>query len=185
MNIFLSGFLSSLSLGMITIKFYLGPLSFFIFGFVSELLLCWRYAVQRSNVLHSLGNTSHHFRAVERPLSGRRSANQSEATEHWRSPGLFRVMRFISSRNTNGPENQVVEFHGIIRKLVSRGNLVPMQRSGMQARINNCTRSTSIFVGLELNPNYDHSMFFKSPGGGGLSYEEYTGVCHVLGSYFQ
>ena len=57
--------------------------------------------------LHSLGNTSRHFRAVERPLSGRGSVDQSEATEHWRFPGLFRVMRFISSRNTNGPENQV------------------------------------------------------------------------------
>ena len=57
---------------------------------------------------HSLGNTSRHFRAVERPLSGRGSVDQSEATEHWRFPGLFRVMRFISSRNTNGPENQVV-----------------------------------------------------------------------------
>ena len=57
--------------------------------------------------LHSLGNTSRHFRAVERPLSGRGSVDQSEVTEHWRFPGLFRVMRFISSRNTNGPENQV------------------------------------------------------------------------------
>ena len=57
--------------------------------------------------LHSLGNTSRHFRAVERPLSGRGSVDQSEATEHWRFPGLFRVMRLISSRNTNGPENQV------------------------------------------------------------------------------
>ena len=57
--------------------------------------------------LHSLGNTSRHFRAVERPLSGRGSVDQSEATEHWCFPGLFRVMRFISSRNTNGPENQV------------------------------------------------------------------------------
>ena len=57
--------------------------------------------------LRSLGNTSRHFRAVERPLSGRGSVDQSEATEHWRFPGLFRVMRFISSRNTNGPENQV------------------------------------------------------------------------------
>ena len=57
--------------------------------------------------LHSLGNTSRHFRAVERPLSGRGSVDQSEATEHWRFPGLFCVMRFISSRNTNGPENQV------------------------------------------------------------------------------
>ena len=58
--------------------------------------------------LHSLGNTSRHFRAMERPLSGSGSADESEATEHWRSTGLFRVMRFISSRNTNGPENQVV-----------------------------------------------------------------------------
>ena len=66
-------------------------------------LLRWRYAVQRSNVLRSLGNTSRHFRAVERPLSGRGGADQSGATEHWRCPGLFRVMRFISSRNTNGP----------------------------------------------------------------------------------
>ena len=75
---------------------------------MSELLLHWRHAVQRSNVfLHSLGNTSRHFRAVERPLSGRGSVDQSEATEHWHFPGLFRVMRFISSRNTNGPENQV------------------------------------------------------------------------------
>ena len=91
---------------MITIKFYQAH-CFFIFGFVSELLLRWRHAVQRSNVFHSLGNTSRHFRAVERPLSGRGSVDQSEATEHWRFPGLFRVMRFISSRNTNGPENQV------------------------------------------------------------------------------
>ena len=57
--------------------------------------------------LHSLGNTLRHFRAVERPLSRRGSVDQSEATEHWRFPGLFRVMRFISSRNTNGPKNQV------------------------------------------------------------------------------
>ena len=25
----------------------------------------------------------------------------------------------------------------------------------------------------------------QSPGGGGLPYEEYMGVCHELGSYFQ
>ena len=106
MNMFLSGYLSFLSLGMITVKFYLGPLFFLIFDFVSELLR-WHHAVQRSNVLHSLGNTLRHFRAVDRPLSGCGSAEQSEATEHLRSPGLFRVMRFISSRNTNGPENQV------------------------------------------------------------------------------
>ena len=67
---------------------------------MSELLLRWRHAVQRSNVLHSLGNTSRHFRAVERPLSGRGSVDQSEATEHWHFPGLFHAMRFISSRNT-------------------------------------------------------------------------------------
>ena len=69
--------------------------------------------------LHSLGNTSRHFRAVERLLSGRGSADQSEATEHWRSPGLFRAMRFILSRNTNGSENQVEKKLNVLRKLVS------------------------------------------------------------------
>ena len=71
---------------------------------------CCYVGVMQFNVrmfLHSLGNTSRHFRAVERPLSGRGSVDQSEATEYWRFPGLFRVMWFISSRNTNGPENQV------------------------------------------------------------------------------
>ena len=75
-------------------------------------LFLWLYVdvrvIRRSiSFAFFMGNASRHFRAVERPLSGRGSVDQSEATEHWRFPGLFGVMRFISSRNTNGPENQV------------------------------------------------------------------------------
>ena len=92
---------------MITIKFYQAHCFlyfWFCVGVAAALASC---SSTFECFLHSLGNTSRHFRAVERPLSGRGSVDQLEATEHWHFPGLFRVMRFISSRNTNGPENQV------------------------------------------------------------------------------
>ena len=119
---------------------------------MSELLLCWRHAVQRSNVLHSLGNTSRHFRAVERPLSGRGSADQSEATEHWRSSGLFRVMRFILSRNTNGPENQV----GL---LINRaGNEVAWNLPHFFGQISNGLRIAGVSKGLgDFHVAFDES----------------------------
>ena len=38
---------------------------------------------------------------------------------------------------------------------------------------------------LELNEGFKHLARGNPGGGGELSYEEYMGVCHELGSYFQ
>ena len=46
-----------------------------------------------------------------------------------------------------------------------------------------------IYLCLKCNSELRYKCFLQSfslPGGGGeLPYEEYTGVCHELGSYFQ
>ena len=107
---------------------------------MSELLLCWRHALQRSNVLHSLGNTSHHFQAVERPLSGRGSADRSEATEHWRCPGLFRVMRFISRLfKMESVGSEVREYQRLRRQngLIVRTSILN-ERAGQSYKVVHC-----------------------------------------------
>ena len=119
---------------------------------MSKLLLRWRHAVQRSNVfLHSLGNTSRHFRVVERPSSGRGSVDQSEATEHWRFPGLFRVMRFISSRNTNGSENQVARAKPAVNKRADSNSVPRAARTSLSKAFTAHSDSRSYLVHLDFD----------------------------------